>query len=81
MKKFEAMIEKRMKPNLTPAAARKALQAERDREALAAGRLNEVATVALCKELGKTVTAGNLAAYTPLELELRTRLKENTKCT
>lgn len=64
---------------LNPAAARKALQAQRDREALELGRYHEVATVALCTALSKRITAGDLAGYKAIEAELRERLKENQK--
>lgn len=71
-----------MRPNSdqkTPAAARKALQAKRDREALELGRYEEVATVTLCTTLSKRITAGDLAGYKAIEAELRERLKENQK--
>ena len=64
---------------LTPAAARKALQAERDREALELGRYTEVATIALCMALSKRITAGDLAGYKAIDAELRQRLKEKQK--
>lgn len=64
---------------LTPAATRKALQAQRDREALELGRYHEVATVALCTALSKRITARDLAGYKAIEAELRQRLKENQK--
>ena len=64
---------------LTPAAARKALQAKRDREALELGRYEEVATVTLCTTLSKRITAGDLAGYKAIEAELRHRLKESQK--
>lgn len=63
----------------TPAAARKALQAERDREALELGRYHEVATIALCTALSKRITAGDAAGYKAIEAELRERLKEKQK--
>lgn len=71
-----------MRPNSdqkTPAAARKALQAERDREALELGRYDEVATVTLCTTLSKRITARDVEGYKAIEAELRQRLKEKKK--
>lgn len=71
-----------MRPNSdqkTPAAARKALQAKRDREALALGRYEEVATVTLCTTLSKCITARDLTGYKAIEAELRQRLTEKKK--